>query len=73
MIGIVNLSRSVKGLFQKNIFNLDETGLFFCALPNKTMCLKSGNLSFGKISYEHIIEMLCDNMEDDFQTSLVRH
>ncbi|CAI6373801.1 unnamed protein product [Macrosiphum euphorbiae] len=60
-----------EGFVPKNIFNLDETGLFFRALPNKTMCLKGENCSGGKISKERITVMLCVNMEDDFETPLV--
>lgn len=61
-----------EGFVPKNIFNLDETGLFFRALPNKTMCLKGENCSGGKISKERITVMLCVNMEGDFETPLVK-
>jgi len=48
------LVETCEGFVPKNIFNLDETGLFFRALPNRTMCLKSENCSGGKISKERI-------------------
>jgi len=55
-------------LIRKNIFNLDETCLFFHALPDKTMCLIAENCSGGNISKERITVMLCVNMEGDFET-----
>ncbi|CAI6361843.1 unnamed protein product [Macrosiphum euphorbiae] len=74
VINIVTNNKLVEiceGFVPKNIFNLDETGLFFRALPNKTMCIKGENCSGGKISKERITVMLCVNMEGDFETPLV--
>ncbi|XP_008178777.1 tigger transposable element-derived protein 6-like [Acyrthosiphon pisum] len=65
------LVETCEGFVQKIFFNLDETGLFFHALPNKTMCLKGENCSGGKISKERVTVMLCVNMAGDFERPLV--
>ena len=39
-----------KGFDLRNIFYLDETGLFFRALPDKTMCLKKEKCIGAKLS-----------------------
>jgi len=35
---------------EQNIFNADETGLFFRVLPNKTMAFKNETCSCGRVS-----------------------
>jgi hypothetical protein len=50
----------------KDIANCDETGLFFQALPNKTLCLKGEKCSGGKLSKQRLTIFLCDvTTEDD--------
>lgn len=49
--------------FDKNdIFNADETGLFFKCLPNKTLAFKSEKCFGGKCSKERITVMIGSNM-----------
>lgn len=55
----------------KNIFNCDETGLFFKALPDKTMSLKNEKCHGGKISKERLTVLLCTNMVGEFEQPLV--
>ncbi|XP_041377364.1 tigger transposable element-derived protein 6-like [Gigantopelta aegis] len=43
----------------KDIFNCDETGLFFRALPDKTLSYKSQAAKGGKISKERLTVLLC--------------
>ena len=42
-----------------DIFNADETGLFFRALPNKTLAERSKKCVGGKMSKERLTVMLC--------------
>ena len=55
----------------RDIFNADETGLFFRVLPNKTMAFKDEICTGGKISKERLTVLLCCNMEGDFERPLV--
>ncbi|CAH1375300.1 unnamed protein product, partial [Tenebrio molitor] len=55
----------------KNIFNCDETALFFRALPEKTVQLKDERCKEGKISKERLTVLLCTNMFGEFETPLV--
>lgn len=55
----------------RDIYNADETGLFFRALPNKTLALKSEKCSGGKASKDRLTVLLGANMEGDFLRPLV--
>lgn len=56
------LSAIIKGYSPENIFNADETGLFFRALPNKTWALKNEKCTSGKSSKERLTVLLCASM-----------
>ena len=45
-----------------DIFNADETGLFFRAFKDKGYCLSNGELSGGKTAKERITFLLCANL-----------
>lgn len=45
-----------------NIFNVDETGLFYRALPNKTSSLKEEACAEGEMAKERLTVMLCASM-----------
>lgn len=60
-----------EGYDSKNIYNLDETGLFFRALPDKTMSLRGENCSGGKLSKERLTVMLCVNSIGDFEEPMI--
>lgn len=47
----------------RNIFNADETGLFFKALPSRTLAMKGEKCSGGKCSKERITVMVACNMD----------
>ncbi|XP_054717478.1 tigger transposable element-derived protein 4-like [Uloborus diversus] len=57
---------SLKNMLQRyapcDIFNLDETGLFFRMLPEKTLCFQSDPCSGGKKSKERVTVLLGANM-----------
>lgn len=59
------------GFGPKDTFNCDETGLFFRALPEKTMNLKNEICQGGKISKERLTVLLCTNMLGEFEQPLV--
>ncbi|XP_008184662.1 tigger transposable element-derived protein 6-like [Acyrthosiphon pisum] len=47
---------------KRDIFNADETGLFFRVLPNKTMAFKNETCNGGKVSKERLTVLLCCNI-----------
>lgn len=57
---------SLKTIFAEyspsDIFNADETGLFFCLLPDKTLEIKGVDCHGGKNSKERVTVMVCANM-----------
>jgi hypothetical protein len=48
---------------RRNVFNADETGVFFRMLPDKTLCFKGDSCHGGKQSKERITAMVCANMD----------
>ena len=56
---------------ERNIFNCDETGLFFRTLSSKTMAFKGENCAGGKISKERLTVLLCVNMIGEFEKPLI--
>lgn len=46
------LKEIIQELEPKNIFNVDETGLFYKCTPNKTLAFKGERCSGGKLSKE---------------------
>jgi hypothetical protein len=59
---IKNLPDVLAGYSSNDIFNVDETDLFFKCLPDKTLMLKGEECSGGKYSKERIITMVGENM-----------
>ena len=45
-----------------NVYNADETGIFFWSLPDKTLEFKNKDCHGGKQSKERITAMVCANM-----------
>lgn len=48
---------------EKDVYNADETGLFFKCLPNKTFAFKDDQCKNGKHSKERLTIMFCANMD----------
>ncbi|XP_054721300.1 tigger transposable element-derived protein 6-like [Uloborus diversus] len=65
------LTEICEGYEAKDIYNADETGLFFRVLPNKTLCFKGEKCSGGKSSKERLTVLLCCNSEGEFEVPLV--
>jgi hypothetical protein len=59
------------GYEPKDIANCDETGLFFQALPNKTLCLKVEKCSGGKLSEQRLTIFLCGFMTGEMENPLL--
>lgn len=57
-----NLSSILANYEAEDIYNADESGLFFRALPDKTMALKSEKCVGGKFSKERLTILFCVNM-----------
>lgn len=68
---VETLSSKITDYDAKDVYNCDETGLFFRAIPDKTLCLKSDACKGGKHSKERLTVLLCCNMEGDFEKTLV--
>jgi len=67
----VKLETILKDYAPKDIFNADETGLFFRALPTKTFALRNDKCAGGKSAKERLTVLLCSNMEGDKVKPLV--
>ncbi|GBN15704.1 Tigger transposable element-derived protein 4, partial [Araneus ventricosus] len=63
--------KSLKGYDDRDIFNADETGLFYRVLPDKILRFKGEKCSSGKISKERLTILLCCNMLGNFETPVV--
>lgn len=68
---MVKLPSLINGYLPRDIYNADETGLYFKALPNKTMSLKNEKCTGGKLSKERITILHCVNMAGDKEKLLV--
>lgn len=65
------ISEIVTGYEPQNIFNADETGLFYRALPDKTFAYKGESCSGGKIAKERLTVLLCVSMSGEKLKPLV--
>jgi hypothetical protein len=55
----------------KNIYNADETGLFFRALSTRSLAVKGEKRTSGKMSKERLIVLLCGNMVGEMEKPVV--
>jgi hypothetical protein len=51
----------------KNIYNADETGLFFRALSTRSLAVKGEKRTGGKMSEERLTVLLCGNMVGEME------
>lgn len=61
----------LRGYSAHDVYNADETGLFYRALPNKTLALKSEKCTGGKMSKERLTIMHCVSMAGNKEPLLV--
>ncbi|KAL4141921.1 hypothetical protein QTP88_004468 [Uroleucon formosanum] len=64
-------SELIKDYNSDCIYNCDKTGLFFRAIPSKTLKLKGEQCKDGKLSKERITVLLCGNMAGELEKPLV--
>lgn len=58
-----NLPKLIEGFEPHEIYNADETGLFFKCLPDRTLALKGEACHGGKNSKDRITVLLCSNSD----------
>ena len=68
---VAKLPSIIQGYGTGNIANGDETGLFFHALPNKSLCLKGEKCSGGKLCKERLTVFLYGFMSGEMEKPLV--
>jgi hypothetical protein len=51
----------------KNIYNADETGLFFQALPTESLAVKGEKCTGAKMSKKKLTMLLCGNMVGEME------
>ena len=56
------LKNLCSGYAERDIYNCDENGLVFRALPSKTLCEKSDKSFGGKTSKQRLTVLLCANI-----------
>lgn len=59
------------GYEERDIFNCDETGLFFRILPEKSVDFMNETCSEGNLSRERLTVMLCTNITGEFEKPLI--
>ena len=57
------LPKLLEGYRPKDVFNADETGIFWRLLPDKTLAFKGETCSGGKRSKERVTAMVCANSD----------
>ena len=62
------LPQITKDFALRDIYNMDETGLFYRALPEKSLVLKGSDCAGGKKSKERITVAFCFNCLGEFET-----
>ena len=61
----------VRGYKASDIFNMDESGLFYRALPKKTLKSAGDKCSGGKQSKERLTASFCVSMEGEFEQTVM--
>ena len=68
---IEKLPSILSGYHPCDVYNMDETGLFFRALPDKSLSIKGEECKGGTRSKERLTVALCVNAEGTFEKPLV--
>ena len=68
---VAKLPSIIHGYGPENIANGDETGLFFRALPNKSLYLKGKKCSGGKMCKERLTVFLCGFISSEIEKPLL--
>lgn len=67
----VTLPRLLKMFAPKDIYNMDETGLFFRLTPERTLTFKNDPCHGGKKSKERLTAVICANMDGSDKLDLL--
>lgn len=67
------LPRIIDGYRKQNVFNLDETGLFYKLLPNKTIEFKNNSCSGGKLCKDRVTVLVSSNSDGTEAATSVDH
>ena len=59
------------GYQPRDIFNMDETGIFYRALPDKTMHVRANDCTGGKRSKDRVTCLLCVNVLGEFERPFI--
>ena len=59
---LTRLPQTLVGYSPDDIFNMDETGIFFKLLPDRTLCFKNEDCHGGKKSKDRLTVAVCANM-----------
>lgn len=65
------ISSLVEGYAPRDVYNGDETGLFFRLLPSKTLAISGETCCGGKMSKERLTVFVCGNMDGDLEKPIV--
>jgi len=65
------IENRLKSYEPKDVYNYDETGLFYRALPSRILAVKGDRCIGGKLSKERLMVLVCGNMEGEFEKLLV--
>jgi hypothetical protein len=57
--------------YEPNIYNAEKMGLFFRALPTKSLAVKGGKCTRDKTSKEGLTVLLCGNVVEEMENPLV--
>ena len=68
-----NFYQSYEGLIPSNIFNADETGLYWRLLPDKIHAVTEEVCTGGKKSKERVTLLVCANMSGSEKLSISSH
>lgn len=61
----------IKNFAPRDVYNMDETGLFFRALPDKSLTVRGTDCAGGKKSKDRLTVAVCVNAVGEFETPLV--
>lgn len=61
----------LKDYSPRDVYNADETGLFYLAMPNKTFALKNDKCTGKKTAKQRVTILFCANMNGDKENPLV--
>ncbi|KAL4126215.1 hypothetical protein QTP88_010441 [Uroleucon formosanum] len=65
------ISRLIAGYEAKDVYNADETGLFFRGIPTKSLVQKSESCSGGKKAKDRLTVLMCGSMAGEIRKPLV--